>query len=42
MFSIRNEKAPGTDGFNSLFFKQCWEIVGEEISAAVTEFFQTG
>lgn len=32
MLSIRNEKAPGINGFNSLFFKHWWEIVGDEVA----------
>lgn len=41
MFSIPNKKAPGCDGFNIFFFKQCWEIIHDEISATVLDFFQT-
>ncbi|XP_048491598.1 uncharacterized protein LOC125492899 [Beta vulgaris subsp. vulgaris] len=29
MFSIPDDKAPGADGFNSCFYKKCWEIVGD-------------
>ncbi|KAF3645514.1 hypothetical protein FXO38_19607 [Capsicum annuum] len=39
---IRDDKAPGCDGFNALFFKQSWHIVGEEITDAVLEFFNSG
>lgn len=28
LFSISNNKAPGLDGFTSLFFKRSWDIVG--------------
>ena len=30
------------DGFNSFFFKHCWDIVGEEVADAVLDFFSTG
>ncbi|KAL2927768.1 LINE-1 reverse transcriptase-like protein [Bienertia sinuspersici] len=42
LFSIDGGKSPGPDGFNSSFFKLSWPILGNEISAAVLEFFQTG
>ena len=37
-----NNKAPGPDGFNVLFFKKTWNIIGDDIFAAVNEFFTTG
>ncbi|KAF3623755.1 hypothetical protein FXO37_31704 [Capsicum annuum] len=36
---IRDDKALGCDGFNALFFKHSWHIVGKEITDAVLEFF---
>ncbi|KAL2934382.1 LINE-1 reverse transcriptase-like protein [Bienertia sinuspersici] len=42
LFSIDGGKSPGPDGFNSSFFKLSWPILGNEISAAVLDFFQTG
>ncbi|XP_048493001.1 uncharacterized protein LOC125493579 [Beta vulgaris subsp. vulgaris] len=42
IFSIPDEKAPGADGFNSKFFKHCWEIVGDDITEDVLDFFSTG
>nr|TKS05769.1 hypothetical protein D5086_0000129850 [Populus alba] len=41
-FSIGNEKAPGPDGFSSLFFKKAWSIVGGDFCAAVKDFFTSG
>jgi len=35
IFSIKNEKAPGPDGYSSLFFKQAWGVVGRDLCAAV-------
>ncbi|XP_056698080.1 uncharacterized protein [Spinacia oleracea] len=39
---IDSNKAPGIDGFNSLFFKKTWGIVKEDVYAAVKHFFLTG
>ncbi|GJZ37781.1 hypothetical protein Tco_0583972 [Tanacetum coccineum] len=42
MFSIRNDKAPGLDGYSSFFFKKAWDIVGEDVCRAVQDFFVNG
>lgn len=42
MFNTPDDKAPGIDGFNSCFYKHCWEIVGDEVSEAILEVFGTG
>ena len=42
MFSIDNSKAPGPDGFSSLFFKRTWSIIGREVCDAIVDFFSTG
>ncbi|KAL6135028.1 hypothetical protein ACLB2K_067256 [Fragaria x ananassa] len=34
--------APGPDGFNGYFFVSCWDIVGDEVVAAVQYFFRFG
>ena len=39
---IGNNKSPGPDGFNSLFFKDQWKIVKEDVVNAVREFFVSG
>ena len=41
MFSLKNTKAPGPDGFNAGFFKRIWHIVREDVINAVSSFFQT-
>lgn len=41
LFDIGDEKAPGLDGFTSVFLKQNWDIVGVEVVEAVKEFFTT-
>ena len=38
MFSIDDAKAPGPDGFSSLFFKRAWS----EVCEAVADFFSSG
>jgi len=42
LFSVGNNKAPGPDGFSSLFFKQSWDIVGADFCTAVQDFFTSG
>ncbi|XP_050217541.1 uncharacterized protein LOC126668378 [Mercurialis annua] len=42
IFSINNDKAPGPDGYSSAFFKKSWNIVGSDISKAITDFFSNG
>ncbi|XP_049414574.1 uncharacterized protein LOC125877273 [Solanum stenotomum] len=39
---INDLKAPRCDGFNALFFKKAWPMIGEDIIEVVQEFFQTG
>ncbi|GJR79933.1 hypothetical protein Tco_0150718 [Tanacetum coccineum] len=42
MFSMGNEKSPGPDGYTAAFFKDVWDVVGNEVVAAVREFFSNG
>ncbi|KAJ9553566.1 LOW QUALITY PROTEIN: hypothetical protein OSB04_017611 [Centaurea solstitialis] len=39
MFCIGNEKAPGSDGFTSKFFKKAWSIIGADVTIAIHNFF---
>ncbi|KAL0409483.1 UNVERIFIED_CONTAM: hypothetical protein Sradi_1882700 [Sesamum radiatum] len=41
-FDISEESAPGPDGYTSAFFKAAWPVIGNEVCAAVTEFFVSG
>ncbi|KAJ9536466.1 hypothetical protein OSB04_un000347 [Centaurea solstitialis] len=42
MFGIGNDKAPGSDGFSSKFFKASWDIVGKDVLLAIHNFFYCG
>ena len=41
MFAIGGEKAFGSDGFTSQFFKIAWSIVGDDVVAIILHFFHT-
>ncbi|KAG7559344.1 ABC transporter type 1 transmembrane domain superfamily [Arabidopsis thaliana x Arabidopsis arenosa] len=41
-FSLPKNKASGPDGYPAEFFTSCWNVVGPEISSAVSEFFTSG
>uniref|UniRef100_A0A803PUK6 Reverse transcriptase zinc-binding domain-containing protein n=1 Tax=Cannabis sativa TaxID=3483 RepID=A0A803PUK6_CANSA len=41
MFSIHSSKSPGLDGFRSSFFKDLWSEIGNEVSKAILDFFDT-
>ena len=42
LFSIGDHKSPGPDGYSSFFFKNSWDVVGQDLCAAVQDFFQSG
>ncbi|KAL0287129.1 UNVERIFIED_CONTAM: hypothetical protein Sradi_7130300 [Sesamum radiatum] len=42
LFAISEDSAPGPDGYTSAFFKSAWTKIGEDICAAVQEFFLSG
>ena len=42
IFSMKDSKAPGPDGFTSLFYKKTWSIVGRDVVEAVESFFSSG
>ena len=37
-----NNKVSGPDGYNALFFKKAWNIIADDIFAAVNKFFMSG
>jgi hypothetical protein len=40
--SIRDLKAPGVDGMPSIFYKKCWDVVGEKVTAEVLQVLNGG
>nr|GEU62933.1 RNA-directed DNA polymerase, eukaryota, reverse transcriptase zinc-binding domain protein [Tanacetum cinerariifolium] len=42
LFSMKDDKAPGPDGFTAAFFKKAWDIVGADFIRAIKEFFLNG
>nr|GEV15728.1 hypothetical protein [Tanacetum cinerariifolium] len=42
MFNIGEDRAPGSDGFTSAFFKKSWDVVGNDICNAMKDFFING
>lgn len=39
---IGTDKAPGVDGYGSLFYKSSWQIIKTDVMAALKEFFEKG
>lgn len=42
VFAIRQDKSSGPDGYTSCFFKKSWNIIGQDVCAAVHQFFDFG
>lgn len=43
IFSINKDKIPDQYGFNGRFFRECWHIIGNDITEAMhTFFFRSG
>lgn len=42
VFNIDKDKSPGPDGFSSLFFQECWDIVKEDLMEVFKEFYDRG
>lgn len=38
--SIGVNKAPGLNGYGSLFYRACWNVIKVDVMAAVREFFE--
>lgn len=39
LFCMNDQKAPGIDGFNVVFYKQAWKVIGTELMGAVKHLF---
>jgi hypothetical protein len=39
IFSMSSDKVPGPDGFTGAFFKTCWDIIKDDITAAINSMF---
>lgn len=42
MRSMGRFKAPWPDGFQPIFYQDCWDVVGESVTQFVLDFFNTG
>ncbi|XP_042475236.1 uncharacterized protein LOC122057231 [Macadamia integrifolia] len=42
VWGLDPDSSPGPDGFPGAFFKQCWEIVGDDFCGVVIAFFRGG
>ncbi|XP_022866065.1 uncharacterized protein LOC111385869 [Olea europaea var. sylvestris] len=42
VFNIDADSVAGPDGFSSLFFQHCWDIIQEDVYSAVLDFFDGG
>lgn len=42
MFQIDCNKSPGPDGYGSGFFRSTWDVIGQDITEAILEFFGNG
>ena len=42
IFSMKDDKAPGPDGFSAVFFKKSWHIIQDDVVCAIMSFFNSG
>nr|GEV51068.1 hypothetical protein [Tanacetum cinerariifolium] len=42
MFNIGDDKSSGPDGYSSVFFKEGWDTIGNDVCNAVRDFSQNG
>lgn len=39
--AIGDDKAPGIDGYNAVFFKKSWRIIGRQVTSSIKQFFSS-
>lgn len=42
LFDIDDDKGPEPDGFGQKFYKNAWDMVGDDVVEEVMEFFRSG
>ena len=41
IFAMNKDGSPGPDGFGAFFYQTYWDVIKDEVSNAILEFFTT-